>query len=110
MNNVLLLCDGVNARTDFLTALIEKNYTVEFLSDADTVIEAIRSRSEAIYALIIDHPAGNPRAGEVIDFVQSANSYLFAIPILALTEPAFRDADEAFLSDTVIATIEVGQS
>ena len=110
MNNVLLLCDGVNARTDFLTALIEKNYTVEFLSDADTVIEAIRSRSEAIYALIIDHPAGNPRAGEVIDFVQSANSYLFAIPILALTEPAFRDDDEAFLSDTVIATIEIGQS
>jgi diguanylate cyclase (GGDEF)-like protein len=110
MNNVLLLCDGVNARTDFLTALIEKKYTVEVLSDADAVIEAIRSRSEAIYALMIDHPAGNPRAGEVIDFVQSANSYLFAIPILALTEPAFRDDDEAFLSDTVIATIEIGQS
>ena len=110
MNTVLLLCDRPNARTDFLTALIEKTYTVEFLSDANAVIEAITSRSEHIYALIIDHPAGNPRAQEVIDFVESANSYLFAIPVLALTDAPHRDADEAFLSDTVIATLEEGQS
>ena len=88
MNTVLLLCDRPNERTDFLTALIEKTYTVEFLSDANAVIEAITSRSEHIYALIIDHPAGNPRAQEVIDFVESANSYLFAIPVLADEAPA----------------------
>ena len=110
MNTVLLLCDRPNARTDYLTALIEKNYTVEFISDANAVIEAIASRSEHIYALIIDHPAGNPRAGAVIDYVAGANSYLFAIPVLALTDAENRDADETFLSDTVITTIEVGQS
>ena len=110
MESVLLLCDGANKRTDYLTSVIEENYTIERISDADTVIEAVRSRSEHIFALIIDHPAGNPRAQEVIDFVADANSYLFAIPVLALTEPDYRDADEAFLSDTVITTIEVGQS
>lgn len=110
MNSVLLLCDGTNARTDYLTSIIDSNYTLEFLSEADAAIDAVRNRSEQIFALIIDHPAGNPRAAEVIDFVADANSYLFAIPVLALTEPAFRDADEAFLSDTVITTIEVGQS
>lgn len=110
MNSVLLLCDGANERTDYLTSVLDSNYTLEFTSDADAVVEAVRSRSEQIFAIIIDHPAGNPRAGEVVDYVADANSYLFAIPVLALTEPAFRDADEAFLSDTVIATIEVGQS
>ena len=110
MNSVLLLCDGTNGRTDYLTSTIDSNYTLEFVSDADAVIDAVRNRSEQIFALIIDHPAGNPRATEVIDFVAGANSYLFAIPVLVLTEPAFRDVDEAFLSDTVITTIEVGQS
>ena len=58
MRNVLLLCDGANPRTDYLIALIEKNYTVEFISDAAAVTEAIRTRSESIFALIIDHPSG----------------------------------------------------
>ena len=110
MRNVLLLCDGANPRTDYLIALIEKNYTVEFISDADAVTEAIRTRSETIFALIIDHPSGNPHVGEVIDYVQGANSYLFAIPVLVLTDAENRDADEAYLNDTVIAAIEVGQS
>ena len=110
MNSVLLLCDGTNERTDYLTALIEKNYHIEYVSDVDAVIEDIRTRSEEIFAIIIDHPAGNPRARELVDYVQSANSYLFAIPVLVLTDPADRDADEDFLSDTVISAIEVGQS
>ena len=110
MNSVLLLCDGTNERTDYLTALIEKNYHIEYVSDVDAVIEDIRTRSEEIFAIIIDHPAGNPRARELVDYVQGANSYLFAIPVLVLTDPADRDADEDFLSDTVISAIEVGQS
>ena len=110
MNSVLLLCDHTNPRTDYLAAIIENDYRIEYIAEAAEVIAAIRSRSEEIFALIIDHPASNPQTGEVTDYIQGANSYLFAIPVLILTDPEHRDADEAFLNDTVIAAIEVGQS
>ena len=110
MKSILLLCDSANERTDYLTAIIEKSYIVEFLSSADEVIAAVRARSEEIFALIIDHPADNPQADDAISYVSGANSYLFAIPVLILTDPVCRDADEAYLSDTVIAAVEVGQS
>lgn len=110
MKSVLLLCDSVNDRTDYLTAIIEKNYTVDFLASVDDAIAAIRAHSEDIFALIIDHPAGNPRTNEMTEYVRGANSYLFAIPVLALTDAAHRDEDEEYLDDTVVAAIEVGQS
>ena len=110
MNSVLLLCDHTNARTDYLAAIIENDYRIEYVSDAAEVIAAIRSRSEEIFALVIDRPADNPHAAEVTAYVQGANSYLFAIPVLILTDPEHRDADEVFLNDTVISAIEVGQS
>ena len=31
MNSVLLLCDGTNERTDYLTSVIDSNYTLEFI-------------------------------------------------------------------------------
>ena len=110
MDSVLLLAQPGNERTDFLTAIIKDTYHVEFMKDVDEVIAAVRTRSEQLFALIIDLPSEVARAKELTDFVAGANSYLFALPILVLTDAAHRDRDEAFLNDTVIATIEVGQS
>ena len=110
MESVLLLAKGRNERTEFLEPIVRDQFSLELPDDVDAALDAVRSRSEDICALIIDCPSENPRAQELIDFVASANSYLFAIPVLILTDAAHRDRDEAFLSDTVITALEIGQS
>ena len=110
MESVLILTQDRNDRTAFLDGVLAAAYHVEYISDPDAVIAAIRARSEQIYALVIDNPSGMERAAEMIAYVAGANSYLFAIPILILTDAAHRAEDEEYLDDTVIAAIEVGQS
>ena len=110
MESILLLAEAENERTEYLCSVIRNDYRVVRMDDADRVIEAIEKRSGEIFALIIDHPAGMARASELISFVAGANSYIFAIPILLLTDRAHREEDEVFLSDTVIAALELGQS
>lgn len=110
MNTILLLCDRENERTAYLAAIVRNTYQIEYMSAVEDVIAAVRARSEEIFALILDHPADAPGAKQIIEYIRGANSYLFAIPVLVLTDSANRDADEAFLDDTVIAAIEVGQS
>lgn len=110
MESVLLLASAKNDRTEFLSSVIRDTYKLEYIDSAQRVIEEIRARSEQIYALVIDVPSESERAKEVIDYVATVNSYLFAIPILILTDEAHRDRDEEFFSDTAVAAIEPRQS
>ncbi len=110
METVLLLAKEDNARTAFLCSVVGEQYAVETLHTFEQVRAAVWERSEHIIALIIDCPSETPRAQELINAIATANSYLFAIPILILTDADHRDRDEEFLNDTVISAIEVGQS
>ena len=110
MESVLLLAQNDNERTAFLREIVRDTFELETFRSVDPILDAVRTRSEQIYALIIDTPSETVRAQELIDDISSANSYLFAIPILILTDAAHRGRDEAYLSDTVVAAIEPGQS
>ena len=110
MESVLLLANSRNDRTAFLNAVTKGIYEIEYMTGVEQMIEEIRSRSKQIYALIIDTPSETERAQELIDYVATVNSYLFAIPILILTDADHRDRDEEYLSDVVVSAIEPGQS
>ncbi len=110
MESILLLAKHKSERTDYLEQIVRDTYEVETMCDAALMREAISTRSEQIYAVIIDCPSETEGAQELIDAIADANSYLFAIPILVLTDEAHRAQDEDYLDDTVVSAIELGQS
>jgi len=110
METLLLLAQNANTRTEYLSDIVAARYCVQLQCDAEQVIEEVRTHSEEIAALVIDHPAGNEDARRIAEFVREANSYLFAVPILVLTDREHVGADEAYLDDTVLDLIVQGDS
>ncbi len=110
MKTILLLAQCENERTRWLQPILETEFRVSCLNDSAEAIRALEAREEMPRALILDAPSRMEGVEALIDFVRKGNSNLFGIPILALTDETCRDRDELYLDDTVLATLEPGQS
>ena len=110
MKTILLIAANDNPRTRYLLPILETGYQVRSLATAAAGIGALESQREEPHALILDNPSGLDRAEELISYVGQYNNALFSVPVLLLTDEAHRDRDEDYLDDTVVGSIEEGQS
>ncbi len=106
----ILLVSGNDESRKYLEKSIDSNYSIIEAADADTAIKTLGEQSNDIISAIINKPSEMERVEDVLDYMNRSNTFIFAIPALALSNKTSREADEKYLKDPIIDIIEIGES
>ncbi len=109
MKKILLFAPEENERTKYLYSVLGSRYELTRCDTVDGAIAKLGESSHEIAAVIVDSPSNHPSADLLIAHVGGSNSYMMAIPVLALTDEDNRKHDALLLSDTVTGVIETGE-
>lgn len=109
MKKIMLLAPEDNERTDYLNSVIGARYEIRCCRTASEAAELFDGSSHEIDAVIIDAPSAMPSSDILVRQIEHSNSYMFAAPVLALTDKEHKLNDALLLSDTVTGIIELGE-
>ena len=109
MKKLLLFYTGTNKRVSYLESVIGGRYEMLRFSDVDEALTMIDESGHDIAAVIIDNPSDHPQADILLSHLAEVNSYMLAVPALALTDEAERSKDALLLDDTLVGVIEEGE-
>ena len=109
MKNILLLAPQDNDRVRYLMSVIEGRYNVCRYQSADAAVDKLEELSHDISVVIVDDPSSQIQSDILIDHIRRNNSYMLAVPVLALTDHDNKNANALLLSDTVVGIIEQGE-
>lgn len=109
MKKLLLFYTEINKRVSYLESVIGGRYEMLHFSDIDEALAMIDESGHDIAAVIIDNPSDHPQADILLSHLREVNSYMLAIPALALTDEAEKSTDALLLDDTMVGVIEEGE-
>lgn len=95
-----------NSRTDYLESVVRGRYEILRFSDVEAAVKRIDESVHDITAVIIDNPSNYPQADVLINHLVKVNSYMLAVPALALTDTDNKNIDALLLDDTLVGVIE----
>lgn len=105
---LLLLANNNSSRIEYFKGVVKDTYKVKNVKAVDEILEILNQNMENYVAIVVDNPSSVNNFNDLSSFVENANNYLFALPIIILTDKENRINDEKYLSDTTIAYVEEG--
>lgn len=109
MKTLLIASERENDRTRALAEQIGGDYAVQFLGSEKAIRKMLAVRTD-VEAVVLDAPSGCPFAASIIAHVKELNNYVYALPVMLLTDEEHMEADEAYLDETAIGLIEQSDS
>jgi len=107
MKKVLLVGDPGKVELQAIREALVEDFELAPCADAAAAIALLGpEREHTVAAVLLDRPADTKGARELIECVSSGNHFIFALPVLLLTDREHLEADAAFLSDTAVDCVE----
>ncbi len=100
MKKVLLLCDEKALDVDSIRNALAGFCTLVTSPDAEKAVELLEA-DDTIIAALVDAPSRRSDVDRIIDYVTRRNGYIFAMPILMLSDRETAERDAAYLGGAV---------
>lgn len=97
MKTILLLSDSINDRVEYFINLVKSDYEVLVVDNETSFQEVFNLSFDNIAAAIIDTPSDKENVDDIFQGIKSKNNYMYAVPVLILTDVKNADRDEQFL-------------
>ena len=105
---IILLAKDKSSRLDYFSKIVDGKYSLLITKNVDETIDVLSKNMEDYSAIVVDNPSNVEKFDYLNKYIEDANNYLFALPIIILTDVKNRVNDENNLNDTTIAYIEEG--
>ena len=105
---IILLANTDSSRVKYFSDVVSDTYEISITKSVDETLNILSQNMEDYVAIVVDNPSGVDKFDCLNKYVEDANNYLFALPIIILTDVDNRINDENYLEGATIGYIEKG--
>lgn len=109
MKSILIAAEKANGRVSAFVERMKDDYQVALFFSERQIKKTLSERTD-VEALIIDTPSECGYARSLISHVKELNGYVFALPVMLLTDAEHMERDEQYLDEAAIGLIEEDDS
>ena len=110
MKNIAFLYEKESLRSQRLFEVLGSEFNLLPVHNEEEAKKLLKTKFNDLAVFIIDTPAEKPYAKRLISSIVKKNTFMFALPIIALSDVEHAIDDDCFYDDGVVAMIRYGDS